>query len=147
VVELLSDGVHLDPATVRTVSQMVGNENIAFATDAMAAASMPDGFYQLGPMAVVVDKGVARLATSDGTEGAIAGGTARLIDEVKLAVATGVPLISAVRSASLTPAEALGLEKVGSLSVGNSADILVTSAQFDVSSVFKRGELISEPHH
>ena len=52
VVELVADGTHLADGTVRAVFDLVGPDAIALVTDAMAAAGMADGDYQLGPMAV-----------------------------------------------------------------------------------------------
>ncbi|MCL1800339.1 MAG: amidohydrolase family protein [Promicromonosporaceae bacterium] len=143
VVEMIGDGVHLDPATVRSFFPLV-NGNAAFITDAMAAAGMPDGEYQLGPMAVQVSGGVARLATKPGEpEGAIAGGTARLIDVVRISVNGGIPLADAVRAASWVPASVLNLTDVGGLIVGRRADVLITDAELKPVKVFRAGQEIS----
>lgn len=140
VVELIADDVHLDPATVRTVMQAVGAENVALVTDAMAAAGMVDGSYDLGPMAVTVRDGVARLTDpEDAQGGSIAGGTAHLLDVVRMAVAAGVPLVDAVRSASWVPARALGLEDVGALAAGRRADVVVTDGDLRVRRVLRAG--------
>ncbi|GAB2472780.1 N-acetylglucosamine-6-phosphate deacetylase [Xylanimonas ulmi] len=135
VVELVADGVHLAPATIRSVIEMVGADHVALVTDAMAAAGMPDGSYVLGPMAVTVADGVARLTEG----GSIAGGTARLIDVVRATVAAGVPLLDAVRAASWVPARALGLNDVGGLVVGRRADVLVTDADLRPVRVIRAG--------
>jgi N-acetylglucosamine-6-phosphate deacetylase len=135
VVELVADGVHLAPATIRSVVETLGADRVAFVTDAMAAAGMPDGDYVLGPMAVTVAGGVARLTEG----GSIAGGTARLIDVVRTSVAAGVPLWQAVRSASWVPARALGLAGVGGLVVGRRADVLVTDADLRPLRVLRAG--------
>jgi len=141
VVEMVADGVHLDPATVRSLFPLVGG-NVVFVTDAMAAAGMPDGAYRLGPMDVVVKAGVARLATEDGSKGAIAGGTARLIDVVRTTVNGGVPLVDAVRSASWLPASVLGWTEVGGLVAGRRADVLVTDADLQPKQVYRAGALV-----
>lgn len=146
VVELIGDGVHLDAATVRSVFDMVGSDHVLLVTDAMAAAGVADGRYELGPMSVVVHDGVARVATAGGTaedaggEGPIAGGTAHLIDVVRCAVAGGVPLVDAVRSATSVPARVLGLTgEVGSLEPGARADVLVTDADLRPVRVLRHG--------
>lgn len=54
IVELVADGVHLDPVTVRTVFNLVGAESIALVTDSMAATGLADGDYTLGPADVTV---------------------------------------------------------------------------------------------
>jgi len=143
VAELICDGVHIEPSLIRAMQTVIGSQNIAFVTDAMAAAGMADGAYQLGPMAVVVGGGVARLATADGSEGAIAGGTSHLIDQVRIAVGAGVPLVDAVRSASATPARALGFADVGSLAPGKRANLLITNADFQPLQVIKHGQPIN----
>ncbi|MEU2351124.1 hypothetical protein ABZ534_20700, partial [Modestobacter sp. NPDC013298] len=76
-----------------------------------------DGDYQLGALPVRVAGGTARLAGPDGGTGAIAGGTARLVDVVRRTVRqAGVPLADAVTAATRTPARLLGLApQVGEL--------------------------------
>lgn len=132
VVELVADGTHLAPELVREVFALVGAGNIALITDAMAAAGMPDGVYQLGSQRVSVADGVARLA--DG--GSIAGGTAHLLDVVRTTVAGGVPLHEAVLSASLVPAEVIGHSELGrafgALRPGYQADLLITDRDLRV---------------
>ncbi|MBF6213057.1 amidohydrolase family protein [Nocardia puris] len=130
VVELIADGVHLAAETVRMVFDTVGADQIALVSDAMAAAGISDGAYRLGPLDVTVSRGVARLTTGDGSEGAIAGGTASLLDVVRYTVfEAGVDLGEAVVSATRTPARMLGLEgERGALAPGCRADVVVTGA-------------------
>ncbi|MCU1431386.1 MAG: N-acetylglucosamine-6-phosphate deacetylase [Actinotalea sp.] len=135
VVELVADGVHLAAATVRAVFDLVGADAIALVTDAMAAAGMPDGSYRLGPLAVRVTGGVARSA--DG--GAIAGGTAHLLDVVRWTVGIGVPLVDAVRAAATTPAAVLGRPDIGGLVAGLRADVVVADAALSPVAVLRRG--------
>nr|WP_247602211.1 amidohydrolase family protein [Cellulomonas denverensis] len=144
VVELVADGTHLDPATVRSIFDLVGAESIMLVTDAMAAAGMPDGDYRLGPMAVRVGEGVARLIADDGSSGAIAGGTAHLLDVVRATVAAGVPMVAAVRSAATTPAHVLGREDLGALVAGRRADVLVTDHELAPVAVYRAGVLIED---
>lgn len=145
VVELIGDGVHLDPATVRSVFDMVGADAVVLVTDAMAAAGVADGRYELGPMSVRVHEGVARIVPAPGApdgedEGAIAGGTAHLVDVVRSAVRGGVPLVDAVRSATAVPARVLGLTgEVGTLVPGARADVLVTDADLRPLRVLRHG--------
>jgi N-acetylglucosamine-6-phosphate deacetylase len=138
VVELVADGVHLAPATVRAVFDLVGADSIALVTDAMAAAGMPDGSYVLGPVAVRVKDGVARLA--DG--GAIAGGTAHLLDVVRETVRAGVSLVAAVRAASTTPAGVLGRTDVGAVAEGGLADLVLVDDDLRPLRVLRRGRWV-----
>jgi N-acetylglucosamine-6-phosphate deacetylase len=142
VVELIADGVHLADETVAMVFDLVGPEQIALVTDAMAAAGMPDGRYPLGPQQVEVVNGVARLAgRGDGAPATIAGGTARLIDVVRRAVhRAGVPLPAAVTAATATPARLLGLDReVGDLAPGRRADVVLADAALTPLAVMRGG--------
>lgn len=141
VVELIADGVHLDPATVRTVFGTVGADQVALVTDAMAAAGMSDGSYDLGPMAVTVRDGVARVdVAGERSPGPIAGGTAHLVDVLRRTVAAGVPLLDAVRSASTVPARVLGLDReLGTLARGLRADVLVADEDLRPRRVLRAG--------
>jgi N-acetylglucosamine-6-phosphate deacetylase len=144
VVELIADNVHLAPATVRSVVRTLGADRVAIVTDAMAAAGMPDGAYELGPMSVTVRGGVARVADPARPEGgSIAGGTAHLIEVVRATVAAGVPLVDAVRSASWVPARVLGLPDVGGLVAGRRADVVVTDGDLRVRRVLRAGVAVA----
>ena len=141
VVELIGDGVHLDPAIVLDVFETLGRESVVLVTDAMAAAGMPDGDYVLGPAAVTVADGVARLR--DG--GAIAGGTAHLIDVVRTTWRGGVDLVDAVYAASCQGAEILGDRSIGALEPGRWADLVVADAELAPVRVLRRGEAVASP--
>lgn len=141
VVELVADGVHLHPHLVRDMFATLGAGNIALVTDAMAAAGMADGAYRLGSLDVEVADGVARLAEG----GSIAGGTAHLLDVVRITHGGGVPLVDAVRAASLTPAEVIAPScagvPFGALRTGYRADAVVVDASWQVQQVWRDGEL------
>ena len=139
VVEMIGDGVHLAPAIVLDVFETLGRESVVLVTDAMAAAGMPDGDYVLGPAAVTVAGGVARLR--DG--GAIAGGTAHLIDVVRTTWHGGVDLVDAVYAGSRQGAEVLGDDSIGALEPGRWADLVVTDAELAPVRVLRRGEVVA----
>ena len=139
VVEMIGDGVHLAPAIVLDVFETLGRESVVLVTDAMAAAGVPDGDYVLGPAAVTVADGVARLR--DG--GAIAGGTAHLIDVVRTTWRGGVDLVDAVYAASCQGAEILGDRSIGALEPGRWADLVVADAELAPVRVLRRGEAVA----
>lgn len=139
VVELIADGVHLAPQTVKLVFDLVGSRNIALVTDSMAATGLQDGHYRLGSLAVTVDQGVARVDST----GSIAGGTATLLDVLRCAVAAGVDLQDAVASATAVPASVLGLSALaGDLRAGMPADVVVLNRELDLEAVLRHGELL-----
>lgn len=137
-VELIADGVHLDPETVRMVFELVGPENVVLVTDSMAATGLPDGHYELGPATVSVSGAVARL--SDGT---LAGGTATLLDVVRRTIDAGVEPAAAVLSATTVPATIIGRQQdIGSLRAGMRADVVVVDAGFERLLVMRAGQLL-----
>ena len=150
VLELIADGVHLDPEIVRMVFNLVGPRSIALITDAMAAAGMSDGHYTLGSLDVLVHDRVARLAPAGGTRGregeepgAIAGATSFLLENVRRCVEWGIPLADAVAAASSTPARLMGLDRgaarVGAIAAGYRADVLVATEQLELVQAYRAG--------
>ncbi|WP_454789186.1 N-acetylglucosamine-6-phosphate deacetylase [Mycolicibacterium lutetiense] len=144
-VELITDGVHLDPAIYRHVTRSVGPDRVSLITDAMAATGMPDGRYHLGPVQVDVTDGIALVGGTD----TVAGSTATMDRVVRFAMAhCGLAgddaLILVVRQASLNPARALGLP-AGDLIPGAAADLVVLGPDLIVSGVLRRGAWELEP--
>ena len=137
VVEVIADGVHLDARTVAHVFALAAEDHVVLVTDAMAAAGMADGRYRLGALDVTVAEGVATLTEG----GAIAGGTAHLVEVLRLAVLeAGVELVAAVRAASTVPARVLGLEdEIGSLAAGRRADVLMVDRALRPVTVLRGG--------
>ena len=138
-VEMITDGVHVDPAVYRHVARSVGPDRVSLITDAMAATGKPDGVYHLGPVQVNVVDGVARVAGTD----TIAGSTATMDRVFRFALAhSGLPrdeaLKLAVRQASINPARAVGLPDVG-LVPGAAADLVVLDSDLTVTGVLCRG--------
>jgi N-acetylglucosamine-6-phosphate deacetylase len=136
-VELIGDGVHLHPAVVDLAFRGAGVDRVALVTDAMDAAGFGDGDYMLGPLAVKVRDGVARLAEGN----SIAGSTLTLDVAFKRAVTVnGLPLDTVSRMLSHNPAQRLGLsDRLGSLEVGKRADLVVLDEQLDVVAVMRQG--------
>ncbi|OFT64440.1 N-acetylglucosamine-6-phosphate deacetylase [Brachybacterium sp. HMSC06H03] len=137
VVEVIADGVHLDARTVAHVFSIAAEDSVVLVTDAMAAAGMADGRYRLGALDVTVEEGVATLTEG----GAIAGGTAHLVEVLRLAVLeAGVELVTAVRAASTVPARVLGLEdEIGCLAAGRRADVLMVDRALRPVTVLRGG--------
>jgi N-acetylglucosamine-6-phosphate deacetylase len=137
-VELINDGVHVEPAVVRLA--FAASPRVALITDAMAAAGMGDGDYRLGVMDVEVRDGRAVLA--GGTS--IAGSTITMLDAFRRAVTgAGLPIERAAEAASLVPARALGVDtRVGSLEPGKDADLVVLNDDLGADWVMKRGRRV-----
>ena len=87
--EAITDGLHLNPATLRLLLKVKGWDRVAAITDSIMAAGLPDGQYKLGVNDVTVKNGDARLTHGD----ARAGSTLTQARSVKNLLAfTGQPL-------------------------------------------------------
>ncbi|WP_214108740.1 N-acetylglucosamine-6-phosphate deacetylase [Acrocarpospora catenulata] len=142
-VEIVNDGVHLHPKVIDLVLSAVPTSRIAFITDAMNAAGMPDGDYPLGPMKVEVRSGVARLAGG----GAIAGSTLTMDTAFHRAIHhNNLTLPQAAAVTSLTPAKILGLShEIGSITTGKQADLVILNESLTITGVMKKGTWITQP--
>jgi N-acetylglucosamine-6-phosphate deacetylase len=136
VCEQIADGVHLHDGMLRHVVRTAGRDHVALITDAMAAAGMPDGRYELGGQEVTVADRVARLAG----DGAIAGSTLTMDAAVRRTVRSGVSLVDAAVMAATTPARVLGLEyEIGAVAEGLQADLVLLDAELRVTAVLRAG--------
>lgn len=142
-VELINDGTHLHPAALELAFHRAGAARVAFITDAMDAAGFGDGRYQLGPLAVEVKEGVARLAEG----GSIAGSTLTLDTAFRRAATIDrLPVEDVVQAISANPAKLLGVyDRVGSLEPGKDADLVVLDDRFTLKGVMRKGEWVIEP--
>ncbi|MFI6704557.1 N-acetylglucosamine-6-phosphate deacetylase [Streptomyces sp. NPDC050509] len=142
-VELINDGTHLHPAALELAFHRAGADRVAFVTDAMDAAGFGDGRYELGPLAVDVTDGVARLV--DG--GSIAGSTLTQDTAFRRAATVDrLPVEDIVRAISANPAKLLGAyDRVGSLEPGKDADAVVLDADFRLKGVLHKGEWVIDP--
>lgn len=136
--EIISDGIHVDPAVIRTFARAKGKARVLLVTDAISATDMPDGRYSLGGDNVQVIDGVCR-----DNEGRLAGST--LTQEVafrNFAAWTGWPFEEALLGLTLNPARALKLAKKGMLEPGCDADIAILDSEFRVAMTFVGGRKV-----
>ena len=138
--EVISDGVHIKPDTLRLIYKCKGFKGITLITDSMRAKGMPDGNYWLGTLEVTVANGEAHLV-KDGT---IAGSVAQfdrcyrlfkkfnnLTDEIMIYMS------------SINAARQLGIfDKTGSIAVNKMADLVILNDQDAVVMTIVEGQLV-----
>jgi N-acetylglucosamine-6-phosphate deacetylase len=118
--ELINDGVHVAKDVIKTVIEMALQRTI-LVTDAMSAAGSSDGMYSIGGLDVEVKDSIARLVHNDSLAGSTLTMEQAFLNFMKK---DGVSIVDAVHASSTLPAKILRLEKVGSIAIGNKANIL-----------------------
>ena len=135
--ELICDGLHVHPASVRLAFAMFGGDRMVLVSDSGRCCGMPDGSkFELGGQDAWLRDGVARLA-----DGTIACSATNLYDCMVNAIRFCIAEEDAVRAASYNPACAIGADKeVGSIETGKIADFVVCSADYTTKRVFLAGK-------
>ena len=100
------------------------------------APGRPDGPGDLGGLPIIVKDGVARLQES----GALAGSTLKYAHGLKnVHRLTGKPLSDLVKATSWNQAQSLGLEGLGNIAPGFTADMVLLDDDFNTCKVFIDG--------
>lgn len=114
-VSLIADGVHVHPAALDVAFRCKPDGRVVLVTDAVAWRA-----GRVGSIGMEVRDGAPRLP-----DGTLAGSSLTMDAAVALVVnRVGVPLERAVRAASTTPAQLLGLTDRGALAGGRLADLV-----------------------
>jgi len=137
--EMISDNRHLPPTLMKLAYRCKGADRLCAISDASSAAGFPDGtrFDSDGLECEVVD-GVAVLVDQT----AFAGSTTFLGQMIPILTdVIGIPLVEAIRMASLTPAKVIHADHAkGSLETGKDADLVIFEPDFRVWRVMTAGE-------
>ena len=134
--EAICDGRHLHPGTVRFLIKMKGIDRMVAITDSIMAAGLPDGSYKLGVNDVVVKDGDAKL--KDGTR---AGSTLTTGQALRNIIRfTGLTLAQVLPMLTINPARLIGADKkIGSLTPGKDADVVILDESYNVKDTFVKG--------
>ncbi len=134
-VQVICDGFHVLRPIVLSTYKTFGPERMTIISDSIRPAGLPDGEYESGGLTVVLKDNIAKL--KDGT---VAGSSSTLWFCVKKAIEFGIPFDDAVRMATATPAEMLGINK-GKIEVGYDADLLIISDDTEIDNVIIGGKI------
>jgi N-acetylglucosamine-6-phosphate deacetylase len=136
--ELIYDRFHLHDAATQIALSIKGYNKIVLVSDAMRAAGLKDGEYDLGGQKVTVKDGKPRLES-----GNIAGSTLNLKRAIfNMINYLQVPINEAVKMASLNPAKAIDVDdKLGSIEIGKKADLLLFDENINIDKIFIGGNL------
>lgn len=139
-VSVIADGIHVHPSAVRLLLRAKGPDDIVLITDAIRAAGMPDGTYDLGGLPVTVTNGICRLVS-----GSLAGSTLTLNTALRNVVNfLDISLSEALRMASANPARIVGFgHRKGTLEEGKDGDIVILDENLNVRKTIVRGRVIT----
>lgn len=138
--EMICDGRHLHPGTVRLLIKCKGLDRVIAVTDSIQAAGLPDGNYRLGVNDVVVCDGDAKLATT----GVRAGSTLTMDQALRNLIAfTGLPLERVLPVLTENPARLMGWQdRKGTIEPGKDADLTVLDSNLQVAATYVGGQCV-----
>ena len=138
MVELICDGIHVDPAMVRFTFQLFGKDRVILISDSMRGCGLEDGTYDLGGQQVTVTDKRAVLTEHPDT---IAGSVTNLYQCMKIAhQQMGVKLEDVIQAATENPARVLGIQKdYGFLTPGHLANVLLVDEELQLRGILQRG--------
>jgi N-acetylglucosamine-6-phosphate deacetylase len=137
-IDLIADGIHLDPFMLPLLLKIKGVKAISLISDAIAAAGKGDGDYNIWGETISVKHG--RTANASGS---IAGSVITMLDAVRLMLSLGVSHVDVAQMAATNPARLLGLaHECGSIEPGKRADLVALDASGNVHVTLVNGHVI-----
>jgi N-acetylglucosamine-6-phosphate deacetylase len=138
-IELIADGIHVDPELWPLITRLKPPDRLLLVSDAMALAGTGDGQGSIGGLEVEV---VGSRVTLAGTT-TLAGSVLSLDVSVRNLVGAGMQLSEAVAAASRNPMALLGVTDRGRLAPGQRADLVQLDENLQVERVVRAGRPIS----
>ncbi len=133
---IIVDGHHVHPASLRVALYAKGADQLMLVTDAMPSVGASTKNFTLQGVPITVENG-----RCTGPDGTLAGSDLDMASAVRNAVRLmGVPLDTAVRMASRSPARFLGLgHEIGDIRAGMRADLCLLDGEDQVTEVWIGG--------
>ena len=138
--EIITDGVHIHPAMVRTAFRFNGADRMIIISDSLRSTGMPDGDYVLGGQAIIKKGKYCRLAEGGALAGSVSNQFECMVNAVK---EMEIPLETAVACSTIHPAKAVGVDNLyGSIEEGKYGDLVLLNEDLELMAVVKRGKVI-----
>src|SRR5262249_52750731 len=128
--DCIADFQHTDALMLKLIYHCKGSDRVALISDAILPAGLGDGSFTVWGEQISVTKGRTALANSESNT--IAGSVITMLSALKNMVSIGVPIVEAIKMASLGPARAAGIDQThGSIAEGKKADLIVLNDDLD----------------
>ncbi|MDH7483051.1 MAG: N-acetylglucosamine-6-phosphate deacetylase [Spirochaetales bacterium] len=138
--EIIADGLHVHPDLVRLIFRDKPESNIVLVTDALKPTKQQsEPFIANNEEVYLADNLFYRVS-----DGVIAGSSLTMVEGVRNLVRFGIPLETAVKTASANPARIFGFRKRGIIGPGYRADLVLVDADFMVRLCLVEGRTLYE---
>lgn len=126
--DFIADGVHLDREMLRLLLKLKNSDRLSLISDAVAAAGMGDGDFEIWGETITVKNG--RTANA---RGSIAGSVITMLDAVRMMLSLGSSEVEVAKMAASNPARLLGIDQeCGSIEEGKRADLVALDGEGQV---------------
>jgi len=126
--DVIADGIHLDPQMLRLLLKLKGADSLSLISDAVAAAGMGDGDYEIWGETITVKDG-----RTSNAAGHLAGSVITMLDALGMMKSLDTSEIDVAKMASMNPARLLGIDRdCGSIEEGKRADLVALNQKGEV---------------
>ncbi len=137
--EIIADGLHVHPDLIRLLFRDKPEGNIVLVTDSLKPTKQDSGGPLFANDEEVYFSNNLFFRASDGV---IAGSSLTMIEGIRNLVEFGVPLESAIKTASANPARIFGLRDRGMISPGYRASMVLADRNFKVRMTAVNGRIV-----
>ena len=136
--DFIADGIHVNRQMLRLLLKLKSADRLSLISDAVAAAGMGDGNYEIWGETITVKDG--RTSNARGT---IAGSVITMLDAGRMMLSLGASEVEVAKMAGTNPARLLGIDQdCGSIEEGKQADLVALDADRNVVFTMIGGKIV-----
>ena len=136
--DFIGDGIHLDREMLPLLLKLKGADRLSLISDAVAAAGMGDGDYEIWGETITVKDG-----RTSNARGAIAGSVITMLEAVRMMRSLGASPVEVAKMAATNPARLLGInQECGSIEEGKRADLVALDVEGNVALTLIAGQIV-----